>query len=185
MKISIVVAVYNIESYLNQCLDSLINQTIKDIEIICVNDGSTDNSQNIINEYSKKDSRIKVINQDNKGISAARNAGIDAATGEYLLFIDGDDYIDLDLCEKCLNFINSKKVDTIFMGYYRKDKFNNIYTVLPKFKEEIIYEETIKNELIPSILGISIEKLYNWFDGNLLNEKMSFQVYGDFFIVKV
>ena len=85
-KLSIVVPIYNMEKYLKQCLNSCINQTLKDIEIICVNDGSTDNSLNIIREYAAKDSRIKIINQDNQGLSMARNNGFDIASGEYVLF---------------------------------------------------------------------------------------------------
>lgn len=81
IKVSIIVPVYNVEKYLEKCLDSLINQTLKDIEIICVNDGSTDTSQKILEKYSKKDNRITIINQDNAGSSVARNSGIDIAKG--------------------------------------------------------------------------------------------------------
>ena len=94
-KISVIIPVYNTEKYLEQCLESVINQTYKDLEIICVNDASTDNSFDVINEYSKKDSRIKYINfETNKGVSAARNVGLEAATGDYICFIDSDDWIE-------------------------------------------------------------------------------------------
>lgn len=99
-KISIVISVYNVENYLSECLDSVINQTMRDIQIIIVNDGSTDNSQDIIDEYVTKDDRIKVVIQNNAGPSAARNIALPLITGEYTLFIDSDDYLALDLCKK-------------------------------------------------------------------------------------
>jgi len=99
-KISIIVPVYNVEEYLVKCLDSLVNQTLKDIEIICINDGSTDFSPDILQCYAKKDSRIKVIDKENEGVSAARNTGLDAATGDYILFVDSDDWIDQTTCEQ-------------------------------------------------------------------------------------
>ena len=92
-KVSVIVPVYNVEKYLAACLDSIIAQTITDIEIICVNDGSKDNSATILDEYTQKDKRIKIITQKNKGLSGARNSGIKAATGEYTCFVDSDDRI--------------------------------------------------------------------------------------------
>ena len=92
-KVSIIVPVYNVEQYLSECLDSIINQTLKEIEIICVNDGSTDNSLKILKEYAKNDERIKVINQDNQGPEKSRNKGIQEAIGKYIGFVDSDDYI--------------------------------------------------------------------------------------------
>ena len=86
-KVSIVVPVYNVEKYLAKCLDSLIQQTLKEIEIIVVNDGATDNSAQIIEEYTQKDLRIKVVNQVNQGLSAARNSGIEAVTAQYITFL--------------------------------------------------------------------------------------------------
>ncbi len=103
VKISIIIPVYNSEKYLEQCLDSVINQSLKDIEIICINDGSTDESYQILEDYSKKDNRIIIISQDNQGISVARNQGIKKAVGEYIAFLDSDDYMALDYCEKLYN----------------------------------------------------------------------------------
>lgn len=98
-KFSIIVPVYNVEKYLAKCLDSLINQTYTNIEIICINDGSTDNSLHILKNYAQKDRRIIVINQENQGVSAARNKGLEVATGDYVFFIDADDWINLKTCE--------------------------------------------------------------------------------------
>ncbi|MBD5400733.1 glycosyltransferase family 2 protein [bacterium] len=101
IKVSIIVPVYNVAPYLARCLDSLIAQTLRDIEIICIDDKSTDNSLEILNQYGNKYPQIKVIALDkNSGVSTARNIGIDAATGEYLGFVDSDDYIDADFYEK-------------------------------------------------------------------------------------
>ena len=100
-KFSIIIPVYNVEDYLSPCLDSVINQTLRDIEIICVNDGSRDNSLEILNIYQKCDPRITIINKENGGLSSARNAGLKRAHGEYILFLDSDDYFALNACE-CL-----------------------------------------------------------------------------------
>lgn len=103
-KVSVIIPVYNTEKYLRKCLDSVCNQTLSDIEIICVNDCSTDNSFEILKEYALKDDRIKLIDfKENKGAAVARNTGIDEAKGEYIGFVDSDDFIDLDFYEKLYN----------------------------------------------------------------------------------
>ena len=96
-KISVIVPVYNVEQYLERCVDSIINQTYKNLEIILVNDGSTDNSGQLCDELAKKDDRIRVIHKKNGGLSDARNVGIDEAEAELIGFIDSDDYIDEDM----------------------------------------------------------------------------------------
>lgn len=98
--ISVIVPIYNMEKYLARCLDSIVNQTYKDLEIILVDDGSTDNSRKICDEYAKKDKRIKVIHKSNQGVSAARNDGIDIAGGEYYAFVDSDDYVSSKMFER-------------------------------------------------------------------------------------
>ncbi len=99
MRFSIIIPVYNVERYLRDCLDSVLGQTFSDWEAVCVNDGSTDGSAAILEEYSKKDNRFSVITQPNAGLSAARNTGINAAKGDYILFLDSDDWIDLNALE--------------------------------------------------------------------------------------
>lgn len=116
--ISIVIPVYNIEKYLPKCLDSLVNQTFKNIEIICVNDGSSDNSLKILGEYASNDKRIKIINQENQGVSVARNNGIQVATGEYIMFVDGDDWIEPETCEKIYNRITCDGSDVLVFSHY-------------------------------------------------------------------
>lgn len=111
IKVSIIVPVYNVERYLAICLDSLISQTLKDIEIICVNDGSTDNSPNILEEYAKKDSRIKIISQENQGLSEARNIGLRASVGNYVYFFDSDDVLAPYAMEKSIGLLEKYDAD--------------------------------------------------------------------------
>ncbi len=99
-KISVIVPVYNVQNYLRQCLDSIIGQSFSNFEMICINDGSTDDSPQILEQYAALDSRIRIISQPNRGLSAARNAGLAQATAEYIFFIDSDDYIEPDTLEK-------------------------------------------------------------------------------------
>lgn len=117
MKISIVVAAYNVEKYISRCLYSILNQSYKNVEVIIVNDCSTDKTKHICSEFGKNDERIRLINKDiNEGLSAARNTGIDAATGDYITFIDGDDFIELDTIEYCAEIINKRNPDEIVFG---------------------------------------------------------------------
>ena len=109
--ISVIVPIYNVEEYLNECVDSILNQTYKNLEIILVDDGSTDKSGIICDDYAKIDSRIKVIHKKNGGLSDARNVGIDRALGEFIIFIDSDDYIDHSMCEILLAYASKYDVD--------------------------------------------------------------------------
>lgn len=112
-KISVIVPVYNVEAYLHRCVDSIINQTYQNIEIILVNDGSPDKSGKICDEYATKDRRIIVIHKINEGSSCARNAGLDIATGDYISFVDSDDYINVSMLEKMLANILKFDLDVI------------------------------------------------------------------------
>lgn len=114
-KVSVIIPVYNTEEYLRECLDSVVNQTLKEIEIICVDDGSTDNSARILEKYATKDSRFKIIAQKNQGAGFARNEGIKIAKGEYIAFLDSDDYyLDTDVLENL--YENAKKNDVFICG---------------------------------------------------------------------
>lgn len=103
LKVTVIVPVYNVEKFLSQCIESIISQTFKNLEIILVNDGSTDNTDKIAEEYAKEDKRIKIIHKTNEGVSIARNIGIDASNGDYVCFVDGDDFIQPDYVEYLLN----------------------------------------------------------------------------------
>lgn len=120
--ISIVVPIYNAEKYLNKCLDSLINQTKKELEFILINDGSTDNSEKIITSYHDK--RIKYFKNKNQGIGKTRNFGIEKATGKYLMFLDSDDYLAEETCELLYQKAEKRQADLIVFDYYRVEKNN-------------------------------------------------------------
>lgn len=119
-KISIIVPIYNVEKYLHRCIESLINQTLKDIEIILVDDESPDNCPKICDEYAQKDARIKVIHKKNEGLGLTRNAGLEIATGEYVAFIDSDDWIDSTMYETLYTIAREKQCDTVYcsLQYY-------------------------------------------------------------------
>lgn len=115
--ISIIIPVYNVQEYLKECLDSVVNQTIQSKEIIIINDGSTDKSLEIIEDYKNKYSFINVINQENKGISATRNIGVSVATGEYIAFVDSDDFIEKDMFEQMYNVAKKENSDVVICNY--------------------------------------------------------------------
>ena len=118
--VSILIAVYNTEPYLRKCLDSVLTQTYNNIEIIIVDDGSTDNSLAICKEYEKKDSRVKVIHQENGGLAVARNTGIINSIGQYLCYLDSDDYIEPDYVEILLREMVAEDADVVVCGYYKE-----------------------------------------------------------------
>ncbi|CAA6812760.1 MAG: FIG00855465: hypothetical protein [uncultured Sulfurovum sp.] len=134
--ISLIIPVYNVEQYLEKCLDSVVIQTLKNIEIITINDGSNDNSIKILEQYAKKDSRIKIIDQGNKGLSEARNSGIVNSEGEYLAFLDSDDYIDSIMLETMYNKAKNDKLDIVICGFSQVDTKGNI-----------LYQTVMKNEI--------------------------------------
>ena len=116
--VSIIIPAYNAENILNKCLESIIKQTYSNLEIIVVNDGSKDNTINIIENFKQQDNRIKLINQENKGVSEARNKGIENSSGDYILFVDADDWLQEDMIEKMVNYIDSMNVDVVRCNYY-------------------------------------------------------------------
>lgn len=121
-KISVIIPVYNSEKYLEQCLKSVSKQSLKDIEIICVNDASRDNSLNILNEFVKKDKRIKIFSIEHSGTAAARNFGINVSKGEFLLFLDSDDFFEREMCKKIYKEAKTKKLDILA---YKFDEYNS------------------------------------------------------------
>ena len=150
LKISIIVPVYNTEKYLAQCLESLINQTLREIEIICVNDGSKDKSLSILKTYRRKDSRIKIINQKNAGVGKSRNNAIKIAKGEFIGFTDGDDWVDKDFFENLYNTAIKYNCEIASGDFYRQGKFLKSKKLKYK-KTEAVFEpaEKIKNAFIP------------------------------------
>ncbi len=137
--ISIIIPVYNAGKRLETTIKSAINQTYQDIEIVCVDDGSVDNSLDILQNFAKTDCRIKVIHQNNMGVSAARNRALIEATGEYIMFLDSDDWLERDACEVALNKLGSADVDIVMWPYIRECGDQS----LPKeiFRQEIYFNE--------------------------------------------
>ena len=159
-KISVIVPVYNVEQYLPQCLDSIINQTYKDLEIICVDDGSPDNSGKILDEYAKKDNRIKVIHQENGGLSEARNTGLDNATGDWISFVDSDDYVALDYYETMIKAVKENGADVVQCGHsvfstqvdktfsYKTKTVEGFINIIKNLKRGYVWNKLWKAELI-------------------------------------
>jgi glycosyltransferase involved in cell wall biosynthesis len=163
MLISIIIPVYNVEKHLNQCVSSVVNQTYKDIEIILVNDGSSDNSPRICDEWAEKDSRIRVIHKNNGGVSSARNTGLKVAKGDYIGFIDSDDYIDKNMYEKLLSCFNDEGIGIASCGVFY-DKEGNISPYnkswMVSTKKVITYNE-FPFLLLPTKVNFTIwSKLY-------------------------
>ena len=137
--ISVVVPVYNVEEYLNRCIDSIINQTYKNIEIILVDDGSKDKSGDICDEYAKKDRRVKVFHKKNGGLSDARNYGIKKATGYYISFVDSDDWLEKDIYEKCMNINKDYDADIINFAIQMNHSDGKYYNQSIK-EEKVLYD---------------------------------------------
>ena len=137
VKISIIIPVYNVEKYLNQCLDSILNQDFDDFEVICVNDGSTDYSLNILNDYAERDSRVKVISQINKGQGNARNTGLKYAEGKYIMFIDSDDYISEGSIKKIYFNALSNDSDIVIFEFYQFDEDRGTYDEFRMFIDDV------------------------------------------------
>ena len=143
-KVSIIVPVYNVEKYLSCCMDSLLHQTLEDIEIILVDDESPDNCPALCDEYAKQDHRVRVIHKKNGGLGYARNSGIEIATGEYIAFVDSDDYVELDTYQKLYSLAIDKKTDVVYFNYQRFDNQGNTWMEpgIPKEMQYHTREET-------------------------------------------
>ena len=165
-KISVIIPVYKVEEFLNSCVESIVNQTYQNLEIILVDDGSPDNCPNLCDEWAKKDERVKVVHKKNGGLSSARNAGLEIMTGDYVLFVDSDDSIHSQSCEILLNNLEKNDAD-ISMASFR-----NVYSLtglkhktykLEKIKTEIFEDkdvfELIFNKKIPMVM-VAWMKLY-------------------------
>lgn len=157
--ISIIVPVYNAENYIIQCIDSLINQTYNNIEIILIDDGSTDKSAQIITEYLRQESRIKFFQQSNKGPSAARNFGIQECKGKYLAFLDSDDWLDLNTFEELVSKLSEDDFDVVFCSYVREYRTVS----LPKdvLLEDQYFNEVGSKSLFLRLFGLTDKELKN------------------------
>lgn len=152
--VSIIIPIYNVEKYLKRCMNSVLNQTYSNLQIILVDDGSTDGCPSICDEYAQQDERVKVIHKSNGGLSSARNAGITAVKGKYIYFLDSDDYIELNLVERCVSVIESKKCDVVVFGYKFEDD-DGIVKSEVRFKE-FEYVLNTKEDRIDFIVNTAI-----------------------------
>lgn len=168
-KISVIIPVYNTANYLDMCLDSVIAQTFVDLEILCINDGSTDNSASILEAYSKYDKRIKVITQENKGLSGARNTGLDIAKGEYIAFVDSDDRISPFMLQHLYSTLTKSGSDFCFCELYGEDDKNGTFykwQIAPDYefrrfiKEKTFNEADSSSEVYFNLPMMAYNKLY-------------------------
>lgn len=161
MKISVIIIAYNIEEYIERCLKSVLMQSLSEIEIIIINDGSTDNTLKIINELVINDSRVKIINKKNSGIIEARKSGIEIASGEYILFVDGDDWLELNACDRLYEIATENNLDLIIYNAFwvYKDKKDS-YSIIKN--KESIKLDPLKNlflgKIIPAMWGKLIKR---------------------------
>ena len=173
--ISVIVPVYNVEKYLGQCVDSIINQTLKDIEIICVDDGSTDGSLDILNSYKEKDDRIIILKQKNLYAGVARNNGAKAAKGKYLSFLDSDDFFDVNMLQDMYNQAEKDKSDIVICGWKNYDNRTNKVIAIHNIDISIerkspFSPESIKKDLFTFCKPNPWTKLFrnSWFKENNL-----------------
>ena len=153
--VSIVIPVYNVEKYLDRCLNSIVNQTYENIEILLIDDESPDSCPFLCEEWKKKDSRIRVIHKKNQGLGFARNTGIENAKGEYICFVDSDDYVDVNTIKEC--YVNAKKyhADVVIFGGCKVDNNGNIYESKKPCNSLRIYDgENVSNRLVSSMIGV-------------------------------
>lgn len=168
-KLSVIIPVYNVENYLPKCLDSVINQTYKNLQIILVNDGSTDNSRFICEDYKNKDSRVQVINKSNGGLSSARNAGLDNVEGEFVAFLDSDDWIDETMYEELMNLFNNHNVEVAACGL--KEIYDDKVKFEPYTNKVSIYDRVMAiNSLVSSKKSVRFEVWNKVFKYDLIKD---------------
>lgn len=177
--VSIIVPIYNTEKYLSKCLESICNQTYSDIEVIMINDGSTDESKNVANNYVEKDGRFHLYSQDNAGVSAARNMGLERTKGEYVLFVDSDDWIEPQMIEKLVHNLNEYNADISCCQYDHGEFFTGVTTevwnrecALQKFLvhkqingslvNKLLKKELIKNKKLDVSIKYGEDALFLW-----------------------
>ena len=161
--VTIVVPIYNVEKYLTRCVDSIINQTYQNLEIILVDDGSPDNCPRICDEYAKKDSRIRVIHKENAGVGMARNTGIENATGKYICFFDSDDYIEPITIEQSCLLAEQESADLVCFGHVEESPEGQVLTYrLPNPPKIVFCDEEVTRVLMPMTLSYDAKSGEDW-----------------------
>lgn len=151
-KVSVIIPVYNVEKYIDRCMKSVLEQSLSDIEIILINDGSTDNCPTICDDYAKKDSRIKVIHKKNQGLGFARNSGLDIATGKYIAFLDSDDYVDINTYQRVYEELESSQAQMCIFSYIdKKDSGEEIKQIIPIGNTTLIKKDILSVGLLGMI----------------------------------
>lgn len=158
LKVSIIVPIYNVEEYISNCINSIINQTYKNIEIILVNDGSPDNSKSICEYYKKRDERVIIVNKENGGLSSARNEGIKVASGDYIMFVDGDDWIDLNCVEECIKALDND-TEVILFPYIREYKNKSIKNEIFESDKINFCNNEVRENILKRLFGIQNKEL--------------------------
>ena len=157
--VSIVIPVYNTAQYLSHTLDSVISQSYRNVQIICINDGSTDQSLSILEEYAKRDSRIEIISQHNSGLSAARNRGLETVKGDYVMFLDSDDWLDSDTVAKARTHLVSNDVDVVLWGYVKE--YDNRSIPVQPWTQNIVFSAGDVEKLTYRLIGLTGRELRN------------------------
>lgn len=165
IKISVIIPAYNVAGYIEHCLESILAQTFEEYEVIVVDDGSTDATPEIIDRFTEKDARIHAIHKVNEGVSIARNTGILQAKGKYILFFDGDDFVEPYCMEELYQLITQKGADTILYGYHRYEKGKIKETCLPVFPEGMYQGEDVLRKLAIRFIGVSEQGVNQWLQG--------------------
>lgn len=166
VKVSVIVPIYNCEKYLDRCMNSILNQTYDQFELILINDGSTDNSLNILKKYKRMDNRIIIIDNKNNGVSKTRNIGIDISKGEYISFIDADDFIDGDMLEDMVTLIEDECADIVMTGIILDIELNNkVNTKIQSFDEDVVIGKkeiavNVLKRLNGTYINSPVNKLY-------------------------
>lgn len=156
--ISVIIPVYNVERYLAQCLDSVINQTYSNLEIICVNDGSVDSSLTILQQYASNDARVRILEKKNAGVSGARNDGLACAQGSHIMFVDADDWIEPETCEKAIHGMVAYDADIVMWSYVSETESRSSQKVI--FPQTTVFEEEeVKTKLHRRFIGAIGEEL--------------------------
>ncbi|WP_319204523.1 glycosyltransferase [uncultured Ilyobacter sp.] len=198
-KISVIVAAYNVEKYICRCLESLERQSLKEIEILIINDGSIDSTEKISNEFQKKDKRFKVITQQNGGLSAARNTGIEYARAKYIAFLDGDDFVEKSMYQTLYNKMTQDKSDLVICGFYKV--WENEEFVQQKKKIHKFNKNLLKGDILQKFLSkhdepfvVAWNKLYKkdliidnniWFENRAFFEDIGFMARYLYYVSKI
>lgn len=160
-KISIIIPIYNTEKYLETCLNSVLNQTFEDIEIICINDGSPDNSGELLRKFAKKDERVIIITQKNQGLSDARNNALQYVNGKYMMYVDSDDWIELNTCEIAYQTAKQEEADVVLWSYVREYTNNSLTKKIYDKKKEVLNQNESSLKLHRRMFGLIGKELKN------------------------